>query len=118
MSCLTAFLNKPIMIQLKNPIGASISMSEEELEGGAKCGAASLCFAQKPGGPNEPVILQFIRGSMESFDEKFAIVATLGGDDKTPVRMCVVLDNVANITFCVEHVPLPVQPQIIVPRSH
>lgn len=117
MSCLEAFKNRPVMIQVKNPILAVVSASEEELENGEKCGNATMAFiTDNSTGKSQPIVLQTIRGSIEFIDESHMVVATVGGDNKVLVRMCLELSNVGNVTFCVDHVEVsPPAPSIIMP---
>ena len=104
--CMDLFTGIPVMVQLKNPLLAAISAEEVKIdEEGESCGSAALAFFPAEAGKQpQPVMLQVIRGEIEQFDDKNILVATMGGDNRTPVRMCVERENVANVTFCVEHV--------------
>lgn len=116
MTLLEAFKNKPVMIQVKNPILAAISEKEEITGDGETCGNAGMALIKDKDGNVQAIFLQTIRGSIEFIDEKYMVVASVGGDNKVPVRMCLELSNVGNVTFCVEHVPLPQPaPSIIMP---
>ena len=121
MGCLEAFIGKPVMVQLKNQVLAAISSEEVELEeeSGVKCGCAMAAILQPapddPQGKPQPILVSVIRGSIEDVDEKYIILATMGGDSRTPVRLCMELENVANVTFCVEHVPVNGPPRIVLP---
>lgn len=121
MTCLEAFLNKPVMIQLKQPLLSAISAEEVEGEDGEKYGSATLAFfPAEAGKPPQPVMLQVIRGEIEEYDDKHALVATMGGDNITPVRICVERENMASTTFCVQHIPKveqPPTPSIITPGN-
>jgi len=115
-NCMELFLDKPVVIQLKNPIIAAIS-AEEVVVGSEKCGSAKMAFMEEPGKPNAPVMQQVLRGCVDDYDDKMFIFATHGGDGQTPVRVLIEVSNLASMTFCVEHVPLPVKPSIVMPGN-
>jgi hypothetical protein len=99
------FVGVPVLVQLKNPLVGVYSDAEVTLEDGSKCGSAAIAFVAS-GGPQEvqPVVVQALRGNIEQVDEHYLVVATLGGDNATPVRYCVERSNVAGVAFCLEHI--------------
>ena len=105
-SCLEQFTDKPVLVQLKNALLSSISAEPVELGEGETCGSATLAFLPpaNAGEQSQPVMTQVLRGNIESFDDTHLQVGTLGGDNRTPVRILVERTNVASVTFCVEHV--------------
>lgn len=118
MKCIEAFFNKPVLVQLKNPIVAVLSAEEVTLEDGTTCGFSTIAFIEgKPGETNQPIMLQILRGEIEAVDEENFIFATTGGDNKTPVRICLERSNVGQIVFCTEHIPLPTRPNIVLPGN-
>lgn len=97
------FKNVPVMVQLKNPVLGAISSQEVELEDGTKCGSAMIAFFEGENQQRQPQVLQVLRGEVEDFDDTHVVIGTLGADNVTPIRCCVEISNIANITFCVEH---------------
>ena len=118
MSCLEMYLSKPVLLQLKEPVAGVISSSEVDLGAGSKCGSAIPAIMQDPATRKQsPVLLSFVTGSIESVDPTHLVVATMGADGETPVRMCIPVENVSCVSFCVRHLDLREAPRIVTSGS-
>lgn len=104
MSCIEAFVGKPVLVQLDITVALAISLREIR-DGDETFGEADMFFQKNAAGEEIPVPTQFVRGCIEDADETHVLIASTGGDGRTPVRMLLKKANISNITFCVEHVP-------------
>lgn len=143
MSCLESFLNKPVLLQLVDPIAASHSSEEVTLEDTSdseghpiKCGRAIMSMQMQgvinpqtgqpvvdprtnsPMSREQPILIQIVRGEIVEIGDDGIMFATVGGDNKTQVIIYVPNRGIRAITFALEHVEQVVksEPSIIVPN--
>lgn len=102
MSILENFCEVPVVLQLKDPLAAVHSARELTVDG-KSCGEAQISLMSADGKAQQPILVQVIKGSIDSFDAEWIIFSTMGGDNKTPVRVLVPRNSVAGVSFAVEH---------------
>lgn len=131
-SCLENLIDKPVLLQIGDPIAAAHSTEEVSLgvlEGEeVTCGRASMSLRVTPvldpqGRPvidpntrapvtqNQPVIIQILRGKIEAISPDGLMFSSLGGDEKTEVIIYVPMANVRAVTFCASHVAVSPEPE-------
>jgi hypothetical protein len=104
MSLFKNYENKPVLIQLKNPLCSVRSEKEVLLDDGALVGSPTICMIQDAEGKPAPQLQQLLLGEVLDEDDSHVMMSSLGGDLSTPCKILIEKSNISAVTFCSEHV--------------
>lgn len=108
MSSLENFINKPVILQLVDPIVAVHSVeqaafNDPETDAPIPCGKAGITMRQTTEGQPQPVLMQVLSGEVVAFDEHGVVFSTLGGDSKTDVLQYIERRSIRCMSFAINH---------------
>lgn len=128
MSCLENFLNKPVLLQLGDPVVAAhssewVELEKDEAGESVACGRAIMTLQEQPALDNQgrrmvdpntghpaiqrqPVLVQVLVGEIVALSADGLMFSTIGGDGKTQVISYFPKENIRAVTFATEHVPM------------